>query len=121
MIKRLSIALIYLSLPITTLAQGIILDNTPNPGLPGKIKGDNTTGTFSGTVYGIIQIVLSVVGLIAVAYIIYGGFRYVTSAGDEKAVGEAKKTILNAIIGLIVVILSYVLVRVVTNATFGHI
>lgn len=51
------------------------------------------------------------VGLIATAILIYGGFLYVTSAGNDENVGKAKKLILYAAIGIVVIILSAVIVN----------
>ena len=45
--------------------------------------------------------------------LIIGGFRYVFSQGNEKAVTGAKDTILYAIIGLVIAILSYAIVNFV--------
>lgn len=67
----------------------------------------------------IIQILLAVAGLIAVIFLIVGGFRYITAAGNEETAEAAKKTITNAIIGIVVIILAFVIVRVVANAVIG--
>ena len=59
-----------------------------------------------------------VVGIAAVVMIIIGGLRYVTSNGDSGQVGNAKNTILYAVVGLVVVALAQVIVRfVVAKAT----
>ncbi len=49
--------------------------------------------------------------------IVYGGFRYVTSGGDSSKVGDAKKTILYALIGLVIVALAQVIVKFVLSKT----
>lgn len=72
--------------------------------------------TFSGIVMQIIQILLSIAGLVAVIFLIVGGFRYITAGGNEETAEAAKKTITNAIIGIVVIILSFVIVRVISNA-----
>ena len=51
--------------------------------------------------------------------IIYGGLRYVISGGDSKKVTDAKNTIMYAIIGLIIAILSYAIVNFVINSIGG--
>ena len=45
--------------------------------------------------------------------LIWGGIRYVLSGGDSGAVSSAKKTILYAVVGLIVAILAYAIVNFV--------
>ncbi len=72
--------------------------------------------SISGFILKIINIALSVAGLIAVLFLIIGGFRYITSAGNEETAEQAKKVITNAIIGVVVIILSFVIVRVISNA-----
>jgi len=54
-----------------------------------------------------------IVGIAAVIMIIVGGFRYITSGGNDASVTSAKNTILYAVIGLIVVALSQLIVRFV--------
>jgi hypothetical protein len=54
-----------------------------------------------------------IVGAISILMIIYGGFRYITSGGDSGKVGNAKNTLIYAIIGLIIVALAQLIVNVV--------
>ena len=61
----------------------------------------------------VINIFSIIVGVVAVIMIIYGGFRYITSGGDSGKVGDAKNTILYAIIGLILVALAQFIVKFV--------
>ncbi len=69
-------------------------------------------------VENVINIISLVVGVVAVIMIIIGGLRYVTSNGDSGQVGNAKNTIMYAVIGLVVVALAQVIVRfVVQRAT----
>lgn len=62
------------------------------------------------TVINIIKWFLGFVTLAAVAYMIYGGYLWLTSAGDEKRVEKAKQTILQAAIGLVIILLSWAIV-----------
>ena len=64
----------------------------------------------------VIEVLLSIAGLLAVIFLIVGGFRYITAGGNEETAESAKKTIIIAIIGIVVVILSFVIVRVISNA-----
>ena len=76
---------------------------------------DNLFGN-DGVIKNITNTVLYVVGIIAVIMLIVGGIRYVLSGGDAKKVTDAKNTILYAIIGLIIAILSFAIVNFVINA-----
>lgn len=66
------------------------------------------------TIVDIIEIVLNFLGLIAVIVIIIAGIRLIVSQGEEEQKDKAKKTILYAIIGLIVVLFARVIVSLVT-------
>jgi hypothetical protein len=55
------------------------------------------------------------VGAVSVIMIILGGFRYVISNGDAKRVAAAKDTIMYAVIGLVVAIVAFAIVRFVAN------
>ena len=61
----------------------------------------------------IINIMLGIIGVAAVIMLIIGGFRYVFSQGNEKAVSGAKDTILYSIIGIVVALLAFAIVNFV--------
>ena len=90
----------------------------PNTSLPGGTSGSSNTITY--WVGYIINLLLGITGLIAVAFLIIGGFRYMTSAGNSEVAESAKSIIFNAIIGLAVVILSYIIVTVIINALVSN-
>jgi hypothetical protein len=82
----------------------------------------NTDGNGEGTLKTLAQKIINIfsiiVGIVAVIMVIYGGFRYITSGGDSSRVGNAKNTLIYAIIGLIIVALAQFLVHfVLTSAT----
>ena len=66
----------------------------------------------------IINVVLGVLGLLAVAIIIYGGFMYTTSAGDASKIKKAKDTIMYGVIGLVIALLAYAIVNFVLSSVF---
>ncbi len=55
----------------------------------------------------IINIALGFLGILVVLLMLYGGFTWMTAGGDEKKIETAKKIITNAVIGLIIIILSF--------------
>ena len=57
-----------------------------------------------------VQWTLGMLGLIAVIMIIYGGFTWMTAAGNEERITKAKGVLKAAIIGLIVILLSWAIV-----------
>ena len=55
----------------------------------------------------IIQYLLGFLGIIAIIIMLDGGFIWLTSAGNEEKVGQAKKIITAGIIGLVIIFVSY--------------
>lgn len=90
-----------------------------DPGCPPGLKCDSSTRTLPELIQFVINIVLSVVALIALLFLIIGGFWYITSGGNEETAEKGKNTVINAIIGLVIIALSYVIVRVVINFVAG--
>lgn len=62
-----------------------------------------------------IDVFSAIIGVVAVVMIMVGGFKYITSAGDSSKVSSAKSTIIYAIIGLIIVVLSQTIVKFVIS------
>ena len=77
-----------------------------------EVKGD-LTGNLTTQIGDIVNLLIFSIGMVAVLMLIIGGFRYVFSQGNEKSVTGAKDTILYAIIGLVVAILSFAIVNFV--------
>ena len=69
-----------------------------------------------GVFQTIANTLIFIVGAVAVIFLIIGGLRYVISNGDPKNVSAAKDTILYAIVGIVVAIVSFALVSFVINA-----
>lgn len=67
------------------------------------------------TIANIIRTAMGLLGIIAVLIILYGGFKWMTAAGSEDKVGEAKKIITAGIIGLIIIISAYAIASFVVS------
>ena len=78
-------------------------------------NGTSTTN-LQTYVQTIINVLLSLIGVVAVIMLIYGGFRYVLSGGNEKSTKDARDTILFAIIGIVVAVLAFAIVNFVLGA-----
>lgn len=72
-------------------------------------------------VMNIIQWIIITAGYAAVVFIIVGGFMYMTAQGEPSKIAEAKKSITNAIIGLVVALAAVMIVRTVQGAISGSI
>lgn len=62
----------------------------------------------------LIRAVLGVVGALFLVMFVYGGVQWMT-AGDSKRIDSAKKTLINAVVGMIIVAFSYSIVSLVFN------
>jgi len=89
------------------------LEMPPNgsTGLPDLSFG----GGIAGVVETITLLLLALAGIISVLFLIYGGMQYIFSGANEDLAKSGKTTIKNAIIGLIIVVLSYTVVSVIFN------
>ena len=89
----------------------------------GKNKLPDTVGDKSDTlttdVKTILEAIIGILGLVCVVVIIMGGIQYMTSSGDSAKTQKAKNTILYAVIGLIVCVLSFAIVNFTINNILG--
>ncbi len=84
----------------------------------------NDVGTTAGfaqtdllTIVGnVIKVILGLLGVIFLILIIYAGFRWMTAGGDEKHIEKARKTLVNATIGIIIVLAAYGIATFILNA-----
>jgi len=74
------------------------------------------TGDETKLIQNVTNWVLGITGAVAVLFIIYGGFRYITASGNQTNMEAAKNILIKAIIGLVIVLVAYVLVTAVLNA-----
>lgn len=78
---------------------------------------DNTSSSTSvgDIIKTIVNVLLFILGAVAVIMIVIGGMRYTVSQGDSAAITSAKNTILYAVIGLVVALLAYAIVNFVVT------
>ena len=93
----------------------------------GSAKGDDQSACLFGNENGcdqgqtpifriVTNVLLFIIGAVSVIMLIIGGFRYVTSQGDQTQVQSAKNTILYSIVGIVVAILAYAAVNFVISS-----
>lgn len=59
----------------------------------------------------VLEILLRIAALAAIAYVVFGGVKYVVSQGEPDKTSEAKGTIINALVGLIIATFAVAIVR----------
>lgn len=112
----LAAGIALLLLPISTAAQ-INTSLPANTGFATTLFGC-TPATAGGTavmcvLQRVLLFLLQIAFIIAIIFLIIGGFRYIISQGDEDAVAQARATIVNAIIGIILIVFAWYLMNFV--------
>ena len=64
-------------------------------------------GDFGSIIGSLIQLIFVIAVIVALLWLIYGGFRWLVSGGDKTQVSSAREHIVAAIIGLVIIFLSY--------------
>lgn len=75
-------------------------------------KGDTDANPL---IVSVVNLLLYIVGIVAVIMIIVGGMKYLTSSGDSGKVTSAKNTVVYAVVGLLVAIFSWVIVNLIVK------
>jgi len=70
-----------------------------------------------GLIKRIIEYGLGFAGIVLFILLVIGGFKFITSGGDPKAVEGAKKTLTSAIMGLVIILVAYLLLVLITTIT----
>lgn len=92
-------------------AQGGLIQPTDNPGRISESTGGE--GSFRQLILTFLNFFLGFLGLLAVIMVIYGGILYVSAAGNQDSIDKGKKIILYAIVGIVIILLSFALVNTV--------
>ena len=91
-----------------------LIDSSDNPDIiSGATGGESSIRELVKTM---LNFFLSFLGFVATVMVIYGGILYVTSAGNDESVGKAKKILLYAVVGIILILLSFALVNTILGA-----
>ena len=95
-------------------------------GLPVFAQTDELVGVAADSGFGtsdlitiigtIIKVFLGLLGIIFLVLVIYSGFLWMTAGGDDKQVERAKKTLINAVVGIVIVLFSYAIASFIVNA-----
>ncbi len=107
-------AFVFLSLTSKSLASYDFgsqtgLDVTANQTGHAQQKYFNSADSLETGIGQIIQIVLSLLGVIFMVLLIFGGIQWMTAGGNDEQVKKAKSVIVRSIIGLIIILLAYII------------
>lgn len=114
---------IYLLITLAVLGAGVLLwaphvgaidvigEACSGGGTSELCEADTQNIEEDGTIKTVVDILMFLLGVISVIAIIIGGIIYTTSNGDSSKLTQAKNIILYAVIGLVVALLSWGIVR----------
>jgi hypothetical protein len=107
----ISIALVFL-FPEFEASSSDVLPSGIDLGAP--IPGSGATSNFFEYVTAIVAFCTNILGpVLAIAMIIYGGYRYIFSQGDSTALTEGKDIIFGAIIGYAILFLTKLIINII--------
>jgi len=106
------------ALGMSPLALAQMISPADNP--PNVEDATVWSGSARQAIRVIVNYFLFFLGLIATVMVIYGGFLYITSGGDDSGAEKGKKILIYAAIGIIVILISYALVNTLLQAGTGN-
>lgn len=111
--KELRDILLFISVTILLLPFKVLAGWKLEVPIPPMKSGAEVT--LSDYVTNIYNFVAMAVGIIGVLMFLVGGFQYMISAGNKSVSGEAKKTMINAIIGIVLVLAAYIFLSTINK------
>lgn len=85
------------------------------------INGVATVKGFEWIFQNIVTSILSFAGIVLFILLIYGGFKYMTSGGNPESVTSAQKTLTSAIVGIVLIALSYLILVIIEYFTGANV
>lgn len=107
-----SIAFIAASAIYAPSAFADVLNGGVNPPSGSAVAPDTSIGAIVSFIVGFL---LTLAVLVALLYIVIGAFQWITSGGDKGKVEAARNHIISAVIGLVIIALSFVIINVVIS------
>lgn len=77
---------------------------------------DADAGNLTLIVANLINVVLSILGIVLLVIIVYAGALWMTAGGNSDQVGKAKSWLINAVIGLVITLAAYAISSFVIGA-----
>lgn len=91
-------------------------DYLPMETVPGVFTANTSAPNFNALISNIYSFLITIVGICALFMITMGGYMYLTSAGNTALAGKAKSVITDAIIGLVLALLAYLIFYTINPA-----
>lgn len=102
---------------LTTFVPSVYAVNIGQEFLLGDRSITDVFGNFGELVASVVNFALAAGGLVFFAMLIWGGMRYMLARGDDKLIMEARQTVTNAVIGLLIIVSSFAIIKLISVAT----
>lgn len=102
-----------LAFPLSTLAYLSLATSTYALEITPPALGISPTTKPSVVISNALTIVYVAAAIVVLFFLVVGAFRWITSGGDKDAIGKARGTIINALVGLAILALSFLIVAVI--------
>lgn len=83
------------------------------------LKPTDKSGSVTSLITSIITLITTVAAALAVIYLIYSGIIYITAAGNPDNAKKGQQGVINAVIGIIIIIAAYYIINVAISVTTG--
>lgn len=115
--QRMSLSASFAAITALTFASAAWAQSFggPIPNLPGTAPPGSSSDSVRAVIVKVIVAILNFLALVAVIIVVIAGIRLILSQGEDTEKDKAKKTIIYALIGLIIVLFARVIVSLVTN------
>lgn len=117
--KKITVLTLFIA-AVIFLFPHIVGAQADNFGINDLASGGVNLGTrpLRETIAGIVNIFLGFLGILATLIILYGGYTWMTAAGEKDKIDKAKKIIINGVIGLVIILTSYAIARFVITGSW---
>ena len=123
LIKNIVVFIVFMMVAAPVALVGTQVNAGPNLGLNFVSNAGNGLGLSDANedprqmAVNIVKYLMTFLGIIAVVIILLGGFKWMTAAGNEDKVAEAKKLIIAGCIGLIIILAAFIIVQFVMRVS----
>ena len=116
---RKNLIAFFITFGVLLLARWVFAADFGTDAVNNGLNGALASGDPRSMVGRIINIALGFLGAIALGIIIYGGFIWMTSGGEEEKISQAKKLLRNGVIGLIIILASWAIATFIISRLSG--
>lgn len=110
------VSIAFLTSATTAFAQNVNVNACPGGNFSPICLGAGSIGTLLANG---INLLFVAAAILALGFLIFGGIKWLTSQGEKEGISKARETIVAAIVGLVIIFLSYIIVNFLLNLFVG--